>query len=68
MKLSSAETSDNLPIQRLVSENSVWEMGIYPVLFGFRVRVGQVGKAWYTFDYCAADNVFACVPTLSEAG
>lgn len=28
------------------------EMGVYPVLFGFRVRAGKIGDSMYFIDWC----------------
>lgn len=55
MKFSSADPTDDLVV-RLVSETGRWQVGVYPVLFGFRVRAGLTGTCWYALDYCAADN------------
>lgn len=38
------------------SENNVWEIGIYPVLFGVRVRGGRVGCQGLDIDYCAGND------------
>ena len=40
----------------MISENGIWEIGIHPVLFGFRVRAGRVGEMEVAMDYCAADQ------------
>ena len=34
------------------------EIGIYPVLFGFRIRVGYVGSSFLSVDYCAGDRQY----------
>lgn len=74
MELRLVEPSLNYPRARRLSENDVWEMGIYPVMFGFRVRVGLAGDPLgYTFDYCAGDDVgfviqlYVTVMALMEA-
>jgi hypothetical protein len=36
-----------------LSENQKWAIWIFPVLFGFRVQVGQWGKDFNSVDYCA---------------
>jgi hypothetical protein len=38
--------------QRLVSEDGRIEMGIHPVVFGYRVRAGLVGDCWCQMDWC----------------
>lgn len=46
-------------IKTWASENNVWEIGIYPVMFGVRVRAGKVGCQGLDIDYCAGtDPVF----------
>lgn len=39
-----------------MDSNSI-EMGIYPVMFGFRVRIGFVGKSYCQLDLCGGDNL-----------
>lgn len=41
---------------RHVSEDGKWQLYIYPVLFGFRVRVGRVGEGVDLIDYCCRDD------------
>jgi hypothetical protein len=41
---------------RLVSENGIVEMGVYPVLFGFRVRAGFCGDPGVCLDWCAGHD------------
>lgn len=43
--------------QRLVSENSLVEMGVYPVLYGWRVRAGFVGNHASEIDWCCGDRL-----------
>lgn len=38
--------------QRLVSEDGKIEMGVYPVMFGFRVRAGYIGGMGFEMDWC----------------
>ena len=38
------------------SQNDVWSFGIYPVIFGYRVRACRVGAQAVVIDYCAADQ------------
>lgn len=42
--------------QRLVSENQLVEMGIYRVMFGYRVRAGFVGSKGVELDWCGGGN------------
>ena len=41
---------------RLISDDGKIEMGIHPVLFGYRVRAGYIGSMSYMFDWCGGDN------------
>ena len=41
---------------RLQSENAIVEMGIYRVMFGFRVRAGFCGRNSCELDWCAGAN------------
>lgn len=47
---------ENQIFQRLVSEDGKIEMGIYPVMFGFRVRAGYVGDYGVLMDWCGGAN------------
>lgn len=46
------DSSEDQMYSRVVSENNLVEVGIYPVMFGFRVRCGFVGSKSYFIDYC----------------
>ena len=54
------------------SETGRWELGIWPVMFGFRVRAGLAGDGFVAVDYCAADQtiflreLFAVVMLILE--
>ncbi len=50
-----AEAVDHL-YERLISNDGRIEMGIHPVLFGYRVRAGYVGDVYYHLDWCGGDN------------
>lgn len=39
-----------------VSECGRIEMGVYPVLFGFRIRAGFAGYMCYEIDYCCGSE------------
>ena len=56
MTFHDAETDENFPLLRRVSEGGRWELGLYPMMFGVRVRLGIVGNGWCTLDYCAGPN------------
>lgn len=42
--------------QRLVSNDGTIEMGIYPVIFGYRVRAGYVDSMSFELDWCGGDD------------
>jgi hypothetical protein len=45
---------ENYPVlKRQSGPKGLWEAGITPMLFGYRVRLGPTGHAWCTLDYCA---------------
>jgi hypothetical protein len=47
MKLHFAEKTINYPMLRLASENNLWEMGIYPTIYGTRVSCNRLGSQPY---------------------
>lgn len=53
MNFRDAPTDENFPLRRLLSEGDKWELGLVPMLFGVRVRLGKLGNSWCTLDYCA---------------
>ena len=53
MKFKLTEPNQNYPKARYESENGIWEVGLFPVLFGVRIRAGLRGAGWCTVDYCA---------------
>jgi len=55
MKKAEDDISGHL-FERLVSEDGKIEMGIHPVLFGYRVRAGYIGDMAYKFDWCGGDD------------
>jgi len=55
MKFQPAEDTEDI-YQRLVSEDGKIEMGIYPVIFGYRVRAGYVGSMICQLDWCGGDD------------
>ena len=55
MKFKPATHTEDL-YERLVINDSI-EMGIHPVIFGYRVRVGSVGSLCYDLDLCGGDNL-----------
>lgn len=57
MKFSSApDDEDGMIFRRVVSENNLVEIGIFKVLFGFRVRSGFVGNLYYHLDWCGGGS------------
>ena len=55
MKQAKDNTKESL-FQRLVSDDGKIEMGIHPVMFGYRVRAGYVGIMMYEMDWCGGDD------------
>lgn len=60
-------------VQRVVSEDNKIEIGILPVIYGFRVRAGYVGAAGCEIDWCCGDKqamvelgYFVCKKLLSQ--
>lgn len=51
MKLNSAPDSEYY-FERLVSEDGKIEIGIYPVMFGYRVRAGFIDAFCSEIDWC----------------
>lgn len=47
MDLNVAEPNVNYSMLRLQSENGIWEMGIYPTMYGTRVSCGRIGSDFY---------------------
>lgn len=41
-----------------INELTTIEIGIYPMLYGYRVRVGLSGDMFYFVDYCCGDQLF----------
>ncbi len=56
MKFKQEDNDDLELFQRLVSEDGKIEMGIHPVIFGYRVRAGYVGDMVYQLDWCGGDD------------
>jgi hypothetical protein len=48
--------ADHMLDPRWVSENGVWEIGVFPVMFGKRVRAGTINSPSCVVDYCAGGN------------
>ncbi len=46
------------------------EIGIYPVIYGYRVRAGVIGDGYVYLDYCAGadqkqvENIYSMVETI----
>jgi hypothetical protein len=59
MKFKMAEREPNYDRLKLVSEGGIWELGLWSVMFGVRVRMGRAGLFYVNLDYCAgADAQF----------
>lgn len=59
MKFKFAPTEPNFDKLKLVSEEGGWELGLWSVMFGVRVRFGRTGGCGVELDYCAgADELF----------
>ena len=57
MKLQPAPLDpDSMLFHRLVSENGLVEMGVYRVMYGYRVRAGFVGDMGSVLDWCGGGN------------
>ena len=57
MKLNPASNDpDTMMSHRLVSKNGLVEMGVYRVMYGFRVRAGFVGDMGCVLDWCGGGN------------
>lgn len=57
MKFNPAPDDDNNMIyQRILSEDGKIEIGIHPVMFGYRVRAGYVGDSYVHLDWCGGDD------------
>ena len=56
--------------RRKVSEDGKYEIGIHPVMFGYRVRASRVGEMWCDIDYCCQSDpkliqlVYNCVQAI----
>lgn len=50
---------------RYLSEDGKWELFVWPVMFGFRVRIAEVGKAYVLVDYCCTNNLELLSATLA---
>lgn len=59
MTFKKAPLCENFPISHWVSTGGQWEIGLYPMIFGVRVRCGRVGAGYVALDLCAgADPKF----------
>lgn len=57
MNFKPAEPNRNF-IHREVSESGTVEIGVYPVMFGFRVRAGFINNDYVHIDWCCGNNQF----------
>lgn len=56
MKFRRAPTEPNFDRLKLVSESGEWELGLWSVMFGVRVRFGRTDSMDIELDYCAGAN------------
>lgn len=54
-------------IEHIDSKGRVIVLGVYPVLFGLRVRAGYKGDMYYHIDWCCGDNMDLALITLAAA-
>lgn len=60
-------------VQRVISEDNKIEIGVLPVIYGFRVRAGYVGAGGCEIDWCCGNlqsmvelGYFVCKKLLSQ--
>jgi hypothetical protein len=58
MKFIESNTHPDLLYHR-ISEDGKLEIGVWPVIYGYRVRAGHVGDQYCHIDYCAGDQISA---------
>lgn len=56
MKFKMAKPEPNFDRLKLVSEGGIWELGLWSVMFGVRLRLGRTGAGGVNLDYCAGAN------------
>lgn len=56
MRFTETNPNENYDVMRYVSENGVWEMGVYRVIFGYRVGAGLATSGCREVVYCAGAN------------
>lgn len=47
-----------------ISENGIWSIGLFPVLFGMRVVAWRTGSSCRSVDYCAGNDVGFAIDLL----
>jgi hypothetical protein len=52
-KFTDAPEDENMIFRKVLNG---LEIGVYPVMFGFRIRAGIVGEGWCHLDYCAGND------------
>lgn len=57
----SAPVNDHNLKDRLVTEDGKIELGIYPVIYGFRVRAGYSNSGACIIDWCCGDNAMLLI-------
>lgn len=56
MRFKLAPTEPNYDRLKLVSNGGIWELGLWSVMFGVRVRMGRAGLFYVNLDYCAGSD------------
>jgi hypothetical protein len=71
-KFLESEPTDNEFLYQMSSECNTIVIGVYPVIYGFRVRAGYIGDFYYHLDYCCGNNlsdvelIFSAVKNILE--
>lgn len=50
------DNTENSLFFRHETEDGQWEVCLYPVMFGVRIRAGRVGDPWCRADICMGNN------------
>ena len=57
MKFTLSHTTEGLDVLREVSESGRWELGVWRVLYGYRIRAGVVDNGVFAVDYCTGSDM-----------
>lgn len=70
--INASDDLENGMFRRKVSQDGKYEIGIHPVLFGFRIRAGEVGSQVCMLDYCCVRDLtlleltYSCVLAVMQ--